>query len=462
MKHFALTTAFISALIIFSMAQSPQAINYQAVARDTSGNYLIIVPVNLQFTIHDSSSTGTVVYRETDTTTTNELGLFTIAIGNGKADSGTFSKINWATGAKYLQVAIDVNGGNNFVNMGTEQLLSVPFALYALHSGDTTSSSGSSAWLTSGSNVYYNAGNVGIGTANPVAGLQVAGESVAFTATGSIPGSPANVPVSGAGRRLLWYPDRAAFAVGYVNGGEWDTDSIGNYSMAAGYDVSATGIGSVAMGNSNSANGNGSLAAGAGSTAQGNGSVAIGNGAAAFSYGEIALGNFNTLAEANSATSWNDSDRLFTLGNGLGPTSRADAFVVMKSGNTGIGTSTPQYPLDVNGDANVSGDLSVQNGMGIIRNTSDIQLKQQVTNVQVFDTITAGAVRTVAVTWNESFSIAPFVLVGDITSNAVGGTQVVMTITNSTVTGCTLNIYNPKTTTVMPNFYVNIIGIGAE
>jgi hypothetical protein len=112
-------------------AQVPQSINYQAIARNTSGNALANQIVGLRFTIRDGSSGGAIVYREVSTDSTNQFGLFTSAIGTGTVVNGTFSGINWGTGNKYLQVEIDVTGGTTYSDMGTAQLLSVPYALYA-------------------------------------------------------------------------------------------------------------------------------------------------------------------------------------------------------------------------------------------------------------------------------------------------------------------------------------------
>src|SRR4051812_30352673 len=84
--------------------------------------------------------------------------------------------------------------------------------------------------------------NVGIGTTNPVARLHVADSNVLFSANGDVP-FPVfrNPPVSGQGRRMMWYPDKAAFRAGYVSGANWDKDSIGSYSFATGSDAKAKG-----------------------------------------------------------------------------------------------------------------------------------------------------------------------------------------------------------------------------
>ena len=117
----------------FAFSQVPNQINYQAVARNSVGNVLPNKKITARLSIRDGSGTGTVLYKETRTVTTNNFGLFTIAIGSAGADNstGTISGIDWSTAAKFIQVEVDPEGGSNFVNMGVAQLLSVPYALHA-------------------------------------------------------------------------------------------------------------------------------------------------------------------------------------------------------------------------------------------------------------------------------------------------------------------------------------------
>ena len=110
----------------FVSAQAPQGVNYQAVVRNASGQPLPNgTNVSVRFQIHDGSLVGPVVFQETTIATTNEFGLISYAIGSGQ----NLSVVNWGSGPKYLQVAIDPSGGSNFADMGTSQLLSVPYAL---------------------------------------------------------------------------------------------------------------------------------------------------------------------------------------------------------------------------------------------------------------------------------------------------------------------------------------------
>ena len=132
-----LAFSFISVIFQAHTQNAPQGINYQAVARDAGGNILGNQSVNVKMIILEGSANGTALYEETHQDTTDAFGLFTLIIGQGSPLTGTFDEVDWGSGAKFLQVSVDPEGGNNFIEMGTTQLLSVPYALYAEKSGDT-------------------------------------------------------------------------------------------------------------------------------------------------------------------------------------------------------------------------------------------------------------------------------------------------------------------------------------
>ncbi|MFT3682677.1 MAG: hypothetical protein QM791_20640 [Ferruginibacter sp.] len=199
-------------------------------------------------------------------------------------------------------------------------------------------------------------------------------------------------PVSGAGRRIMWYADKAAFRAGYVSGGQWDAPNVGIYSIAMGRNAYATGAygfaagpdarstetGAIAMGSSSLAAGVYSVAIGTGayspgalSLALGNNSHAIGNlstsvglgnwayGERSFSYGDssiargtystalgrgtiaqswgsMSVGLFNDTTTFETPGSWNPYERLFVVGNGNAENFRSNALVILKNGNTDI------------------------------------------------------------------------------------------------------------------------------
>jgi hypothetical protein len=115
----------------FVHAQAPQKMSYQSVIRNTNGDLLANAAIGLRISIIKDSPTGTVVYSETMTNTTNENGLLSIEIGGGNPISGTFTGIDWSTGTYFVKTETDPNGGTNYNVVGTAQLLSVPYALYA-------------------------------------------------------------------------------------------------------------------------------------------------------------------------------------------------------------------------------------------------------------------------------------------------------------------------------------------
>jgi hypothetical protein len=115
-----------------AFAQVPQGIPYQAVARNGQGQPLANTIVIVRFSILDSTATGTAVYVESHSITTSSLGLFTANVGMGTVSTGTFSAINWGQNYKFLKVELDTTAtGTSYIDLGTQQMMSVPYALYA-------------------------------------------------------------------------------------------------------------------------------------------------------------------------------------------------------------------------------------------------------------------------------------------------------------------------------------------
>lgn len=112
-------------------AQVPQGISYQAVAFNGSGNPVVSGTVSVRLSILDNSASGTTLYTETHSKTTNAQGLFNLVIGQGTLVSGNFNTINWRVNTKFLKIEMDATGGSNYTLVGSTQLLSVPYALAA-------------------------------------------------------------------------------------------------------------------------------------------------------------------------------------------------------------------------------------------------------------------------------------------------------------------------------------------
>jgi hypothetical protein len=152
--------------VIFSIAvfaQSPKKMTYQAIVRNASSELVTNQQVGIQISILKGSANGVPVYVETLSPETNANGLISLEFGGGAG----FDTINWADRPYFLQTKTDPSGGTNYSISGTSQLLSVPYALYAETSGDTA------VWKTNNSNIYFNSGEVGVGTSSPESRLEL-------------------------------------------------------------------------------------------------------------------------------------------------------------------------------------------------------------------------------------------------------------------------------------------------
>jgi hypothetical protein len=128
---------FMLANVHLVKAQSPPSIPYQAIARNANGTPYVNANLTVRFSLHEQTATGTVSYAESKSLQTNDLGLFSTTFGSGTPITGTFSGINWAQTTKFLQV--EINLGSTWVDMGTQQLMSVPYALYSGTAGALSS-----------------------------------------------------------------------------------------------------------------------------------------------------------------------------------------------------------------------------------------------------------------------------------------------------------------------------------
>jgi hypothetical protein len=153
-KILLLSLAFFS---VQANAQAPQRMSYQSVLRNSSNALLVNTAVGIKISVLQGSTAGNAVYTETQTATTNANGLLSLQIGAGTADltsitipdsvtsigndaftTGTFAGINWATGPYFIKTETDPAGGTNYSITGTQEILSVPYAMYATKSGDAT------------------------------------------------------------------------------------------------------------------------------------------------------------------------------------------------------------------------------------------------------------------------------------------------------------------------------------
>jgi len=143
MKSIISLLLFCVALLTTVHAQiPPNAFNYSAVARNAAGDPIATSTIGIQITILKSSPTGASQYSENHFVNTDAFGLFNLVIGAGAVQSGNMATIDWSNDTYYLKVGMDANGGSSFVTMGTTQLLSVPYALYAKTAGSINGNTG--------------------------------------------------------------------------------------------------------------------------------------------------------------------------------------------------------------------------------------------------------------------------------------------------------------------------------
>jgi hypothetical protein len=147
----------ISAILV---AQAPTLMPYQAAARGANGQPLINTSVTARFTIHDGSASGANVWQELQTVATNAQGLFNVQIGS----VSPLNAIDWSVGDKFMQV--ELNTGNGFVDIGTQQMVSVPYALHTEGINYNVSASGDTLFIGNGGYIIV----PGISAANPSGG----------------------------------------------------------------------------------------------------------------------------------------------------------------------------------------------------------------------------------------------------------------------------------------------------
>ncbi len=296
-----LKSSFIAVAILFSLpsvfAQTPEKMSYQAVIRNTANTLVINQTIGMRVSVLQGSATGTEVYKEiyNPNPTTNSNGLITVEIGTGIPLTGTFASINWSNGIYFIKTETDPTGGTNYSIVGTSQLMSVPYALYA-------KSGGTPSWGLSG-NTGTNPATNFIGTAD--------NNDVVFKRDNLSAGKLTT--------------SNTSFGVGSLN-----ANTTGNFNTANGADAlrsnttgslnTATGadaLGSNTTGFDNTANGNSALffnTTGSSNTANGRSALVYNTtGSSNTANGSAALA-FNTTGFRNTANGAN-ALRSNTIGN---------------------------------------------------------------------------------------------------------------------------------------------------
>ena len=355
-------TFFISIIIsvaLFSSAQVPQKFNYQAVVRNSQNAVLANQSVGFRISLLKGSVSGEVIYAESHTIITSPTGMAELLIGEGEVISGSFSDITWGDDLYFLKIEADPAGGTSYEYLGTSQLISVPYALYSANVSSPTrkftiqaetghpvdsalfevrNAEGQTVFAVypEGTRVYVLdeeakgvKGGFAIGgyarkakgitqeymrvtpdsirmyfdkepTKGVKGGFAIGGYSrkaKGNTEYFNISGQTTAEVIPGE-NRVVWYPQRNAFLAGNVLVEE--ADSVGQNSMAAGFQSQAIGSYSEAFGHRSIARGDYSTAVGNNAIAEGSNSVSIGKQSRALRTSSFALGTGAIASGINS------------------------------------------------------------------------------------------------------------------------------------------------------------------
>jgi hypothetical protein len=347
-RFFLIFVICISQINLYS--QVPQTISWQGILQDGSGNNLN-GQHNITLRLFDVESGGVNLWTETHPNLQITDGLANITLGSISTLNINFSKQYW--------LEIVVESGTPLTRI---KLTSVPYSLNSKTVDNETDPTWNGANDTLGA--IYRKGNVGIGTSTKTALLHTNGTG---TGEGNILFSgafkfenPGNPPDSGAGTRMMWYPDKGAFRVGRVEGEEWNKDSIGNYSFASGYGTKATGDRSIALGSHTTASGKISTAIGSDTRALASSSTAMGSITTASGISSTAMG-YATFASGITSTAMGS----VTTASGIVSTAMGSETLASADASTAMGvytTASGDYSTAMGYSTFASGIISTAKG----------------------------------------------------------------------------------------------------
>jgi len=344
MKHILTTLVLCIGLSAPAMAQAPSAMNYQGVARDASGALLQNTDLSLRLSILRGSADGERVYSETHRVRTDAAGQFSLRLGEGENPTDDFSMIEWYNEYFWLRVEMDERGGSDYALLGTSQLLSVPYAFYAVQAGSLAPSNLDAAPIGKPSQVWHLTGNRGtdpsqdfIGTTDDV-DLVIRTDNVErlrLTSSGSM-GLGTSTPQS-----ALDVNDNITVGGTYA----------GTYAAPVNGAIieGQTGIGTY--------NPAGKL------TVKGQGSDGTIRVWPETSNHETSIGLYSDPAGTTTPWimghgSWNNAGD-FIIGHST------PKILVQQDGKVGIGRTNPEYLLDVNGDVMIRGHIDITGNTNI-------------------------------------------------------------------------------------------------
>ena len=375
-----------------TFAQSvPQGINYQAVARDANGDQLTNQSLTVKLSVISDSITGTVSWQETHFVTTNDYGLFTAIIGGGAStsvgSSTSFDVVDWGSTTHYLKVEIDDGAG--YVDMGTTQFMSVPYALQAGNSVFTFNTNGTGIQSpTNSASGYY---SIAMGKNTEASGYNSTSMGVATEASGqrSVAMGYDNI-ASGESSTAMGASTEASGVFSVAMG--VNTEALADYSTALGVYSNAIGDYSTAMGASTEASGYYSTAMGKDTEASGSWSTSMGNNTVASGYNSTSMGVATEASGYQSVAMGSYTDATGTSSTAMGYLTEARAYqLVIGQNNIPSGSNTTWVSSDAafiigNGVNNPSNALrATKDGnlfiTGTLSSASDIRLKTKITPV---------------------------------------------------------------------------------
>ena len=228
-------------LVLPGMGQIPRMFNYQGIARLADGSPMSNQNLHIKIAILPELNATESVFEEKHQVTTNAYGLYTLSIGGGQAIKGSMNQVAWEKGNQFVRVSIDLKGDGQFQELGTTQLLSVPYALYAEKAGNAGGSrAGNQHYLSkfdvSGSSsseinsqLYDNGTQIGIGTTSPVAKFHISQSSASVLEHFRMQ----NMSANGAGRFTLYNNGASSYATFTKYG----TTYAGNYGGSSLYPI---------------------------------------------------------------------------------------------------------------------------------------------------------------------------------------------------------------------------------
>jgi hypothetical protein len=381
----------------FVKAQAPHAFKYQAVIRNSVGKVLVEKSIGIKISLVKDNINGSSVFSESFNVKTNKFGAINLDIGTGTVISGNFSTIDWGAGSYFIQIAVDENGETNYTVIGTSQLMSVPYALYAEKAGNS-SFDGTWASLIGKPTLAAVATS---GNYNDLTNLP----SLFDGAWASLTDKPtlATVATSGSYNDLTNRPTKINTTL--------DNLATGTNPLA----FNTTGSFNIAIGNSALAN-----------NISGNYNIATGTGALEYNTtGDNNIGIGYQALEVNITGSYNTATGMQALVNNFGSFNTAFGFNALTNNTTGINNTAIGYGADItvgsfsnataigyNAQVNASNNMVFGNsgvigwGFGTVPGTAAVKVGINASNGNGA-TLTVGGVWTNASDSTKKYNIQP-------------------------------------------------------